>query len=481
MPSKISRDNIFIVALLTSAAVFYLLAYRAYYVGFFNDDAFFVIGARSLLEGRYVELNHPLEPALRTYLPGYPLLLSPLVALFPNTTLPLQIFSMVLVLGGLFLFWKLCGHKPVLILAAINPLTVSLSGTVLSDIPYFFLTPLIFLVARSIWEKRDIKTWTLMMFLAQSACLFRPSGIAFGLALILSLVLTRRFKEASAGMTVALVTFASYWLVNSPTYPREFLTALTQHPWLENIRYYAHNLFVHTLFRWPGVRQESYGSVFIWLTGLFLMGVGIRAQGFKKWHLFFTLYLMIYALIHIVWTKQAGRYLLPIVPIALIYVFIGIDTLSKRPGVSWAVVITSLALAVHPLLRIARASLYEQTAINTPPLKTLEWVKTHTKPTDIFAVESDGRFYLHTGRKTVHLKKKKDAKELYDWLYLNNVQFVALFSNDFIMHTPSKNAPNDPVPLDLLNRQLEARAYFERVFQETDEESAVYRVKGRAN
>lgn len=37
----------------------YLLSLGAYYVGFFNDDAFYLIGARSLLGGNYTELSHP--------------------------------------------------------------------------------------------------------------------------------------------------------------------------------------------------------------------------------------------------------------------------------------------------------------------------------------------------------------------------------------------------------------------------------------
>ncbi|MBI2363248.1 MAG: hypothetical protein HYV15_07695, partial [Elusimicrobia bacterium] len=67
-------------ALFLAAAVLYVLARDAYWVGFFNDDAFYLIGAHSLLQGRFAELSHPAAPPLIQYLPGWPLLLAPLAA-----------------------------------------------------------------------------------------------------------------------------------------------------------------------------------------------------------------------------------------------------------------------------------------------------------------------------------------------------------------------------------------------------------------
>src|SRR5688572_21115691 len=96
----------------------YILALRAYYVGFFNDDAFYIIGSKSLIQGSYRELNQPGAPPFVSYLPGYPLLLTPFSLLFPHTTLPHQLFSVLLTAASLNLFrlyYKDHVSKPVLL------------------------------------------------------------------------------------------------------------------------------------------------------------------------------------------------------------------------------------------------------------------------------------------------------------------------------------------------------------------------------
>src|SRR5262249_13333046 len=74
---------------------------RAYYVGFFNDDAFYIIGARSLLQGRYAELNAPGQPPLVNYPPGTSLLLAPVAFLAGGSLWPYQVFAAAASVAGL--------------------------------------------------------------------------------------------------------------------------------------------------------------------------------------------------------------------------------------------------------------------------------------------------------------------------------------------------------------------------------------------
>lgn len=67
--------------ILLAAAALFWLSRHAYYVGFFNDDAYYLIGAKSLLSGRYAEIHSPGAPPLVNYLPGWPLLLAPVLLL----------------------------------------------------------------------------------------------------------------------------------------------------------------------------------------------------------------------------------------------------------------------------------------------------------------------------------------------------------------------------------------------------------------
>src|SRR5438067_2256867 len=125
--SKKNRTLTFLFFLV--AGLIYILSRHAYYVGFFNDDAFYIIGARSLLQGRYVELNQPGSPPFVNYMPGYPALLAVVAFLFKDTFLNFQLFSMALSLGSLLLLGIWLKNKtsraimiPTLILTAFNPL-----------------------------------------------------------------------------------------------------------------------------------------------------------------------------------------------------------------------------------------------------------------------------------------------------------------------------------------------------------------------
>src|SRR5437660_3946930 len=95
-PKTIGLPGFLIFLLFTG--FLYALAVNAYYVGFFNDDAFYLIGARSLLQGRYVELNQPGTPPLINYTVGYPLLLVPVAALFSDAARPAQLLSFLFLL-----------------------------------------------------------------------------------------------------------------------------------------------------------------------------------------------------------------------------------------------------------------------------------------------------------------------------------------------------------------------------------------------
>ena len=66
---------------LALAAALYLAYLPRFYVGFFNDDARFILAAQSLLQGGYRRLAAPEHPPLNLIFPGYPFLLTLFVKL----------------------------------------------------------------------------------------------------------------------------------------------------------------------------------------------------------------------------------------------------------------------------------------------------------------------------------------------------------------------------------------------------------------
>jgi hypothetical protein len=69
---------------LSAGAVYLYLSPRTY-IGWTNDDAMYVLAARSLATGQYVFLNLPNHPPNTLFFPGLPVFLLPfvLISSFP--------------------------------------------------------------------------------------------------------------------------------------------------------------------------------------------------------------------------------------------------------------------------------------------------------------------------------------------------------------------------------------------------------------
>src|SRR4051812_25463771 len=65
--------------ILMAGFVLYALSFSMYYAGYFNDDASYILGAKSLMMGKYVSLDLPGQPPKTAYPPGFSLFLVPFV------------------------------------------------------------------------------------------------------------------------------------------------------------------------------------------------------------------------------------------------------------------------------------------------------------------------------------------------------------------------------------------------------------------
>jgi hypothetical protein len=210
------------------------------------------------------------------------------------------------------------------------------------------------------------------------------------------------------------------------------------------------------------------------------MGYGLKAEGFGGPRKFPPLYLGIFLVVHLAWSKQAGRYLFPVLPICAIYFFRGTGVLEKRlgfgPWATFGAMALSLALSASPASNIIQTSLWRQTTLNSPPQRTFDWIRKNTGPSEIFATELDGRFFLHTGRPVLHLPKIHEPGRFRSWLQSSRVCYVVLFPNDFIMRTSKGSGPHDPMPLEELKGFLSDQKLYEQVFKDSAEGSEIYRV-----
>lgn len=482
-----------------ACAVLYLLCRRAYYVGFFNDDAFYIIGARSLLHGRYAELNAPGAPPLVNYMPGFSLLLAPVAAVAGAALWPFQLASWALLLAGLRVFAglaeELCPQAPLaaLALAALTPLAVSMSGTVLSDVPLLAGAFAALALARRAWTSDSPRAWAWCAVTAGFCALLRPSGAAVALALALALAAERRWKPAAL-VCAAAAAFVLPFLWRNRFYTGQPLMYFVElsNPYAGagrwaalraavagNLAYYLKFAFETMLLRLPA-SWDWLNAATIGL-GVVAAGYGVADAGLRAWRKAPALFLAVFAAVHLVWAKQAGRYLLPILPLLFAYWLRGIAVIGARLRAGRAAALTAAALALAlmawPDANIVRASLRRDTPVTRPPERTVAWVRGSTPPDAVFAAELDGRFFLLTGRRAVHLRRPAPGETLEASLKAAGARYVALFPDDYALKTAKGDAFDDPLPAGWLMAQLADPSRYQTLFVDSRERAVVLAVK----
>lgn len=476
--------------LLGISAALYLLCLGAYYPGFFNDDAFFVIGARSLLQGRYVELNTPDLRPFDTHPPGYPFLLA-LWSVFGGSLASFQLLSVLLTVASIWLLHRLLkeqGHEDAAFAAAaafaLGPMTASLSGVILSEVLILPLALLVLLLSRVWWKTMTANQALALGALAGWAALARLSAAALWLALCLCLAAERRWRRAAGAAAAGAAVFVPWLLRNSLITGRAETRVSEMLDWqagaaglaasvLKSAAYYGHEAFARALFRcppgWPFVEAAAATA------GVLLLAWGLRAWGLRGERKFPVVFLALYAAVHLLWPYQSGRYLYPVLPLVAGFLFVGAAKAAGR-RLAYGLLAASLFLSAFPVAAVLRASFGRDSVMSRPPERTYGWIRANTPANAVFAADLDGRLHLLTGRRAVHFPARAAREAFESWLKANPVDFALIFPGEPIMRRARGAAGANP----LSPRELEALfadpRKFEPLFRDAQEGAIVYRV-----
>lgn len=213
MQITVGRYKVLILLGVVSAVVC-LLRFDTIPVGAFFDDAHYIVLAESLAAGTgYRLVNLPSTPVEDAFPPGWPLLLTPLVTLFPENYTVLKLLSLLLWLASIFLMYGLFKARlephytlAVVALAAVNPSLVGMTGTVMSEAAYIFFS-LLTLVLFELWrqERRYQSLWLLVLIglAVFYTVLVRTIGLSLLGALLIYLMFKyRRFAIPLVGLLV---------------------------------------------------------------------------------------------------------------------------------------------------------------------------------------------------------------------------------------------------------------------------------------
>ncbi|MDD5628576.1 MAG: tetratricopeptide repeat protein [Elusimicrobia bacterium] len=447
-PSSAPGRPYLIVLLL--AALLYAAQLGRAYVGFLIDDAYYVMAARSLLQGRYTDLVRADTPPLIHFLPGLPLFLAPWVACVAPHWQLLQGLAVALLLAAAALLnrWlegRLTGRQRfwAVLLFAFNPAVVRYCSLVTSEAWFLVLWLLILSRLDAVLgrQPRAGDPWLLALLLGWAA-LTRPEGIILTAAAAwLALSPQRRARLwpalAGAGAIWASWLLRNYWVSrNVSDYLGEWRADLRSGPIWSNWGAVLDCLFVQS----AGLLapQAGYGPwrALVLLGGLALALLGLREflkrcpdpasrAAAAAWGL--------YLAVHLLWRPLDVRYFLPLLPLLSVFLVLGLTLLLGRAGgARWLGWSAAVLLAGTYAVQDARLLL---DGVTTPPSgsgrnPTATWSRVKSLlPEDAPLLSNNGpTVCLYTGHQAYPLPVGiKDADEFLYLLAQKDIRHILLF------------------------------------------------------
>ncbi len=316
------------------------------------------------------------------YPPVYPFLLAPVYKIFGLNLLAAKLLNLSLFLSTIWLLYKHLATRltqPItrlgtIILIALSPWFWSMKNLILSDIPFVFFTVAAILLANKLakLENSNKQYWLLSIALGIT-CYLAYGTRSLGLALPATILLydVLNFRKIRLGTLAALVIFLGFFSlqkyhldVNS-TYVNVMVNhaeqtvsdAETVTPVIRVVKSLLNSTLLH-LKKYPMVLQEYWDngtSVMLRLamgliTGLLALSGYIKLVRQKP--LPSEIFVAVYcSMLLVVPFFQGYRYILPVVPFFILYLFHGIESLasltSKRLAFMFPAAILLLGVASH--------------------------------------------------------------------------------------------------------------------------------------
>ena len=345
-----------------------------------GDNTAYLALARSLLEhGRYLELWDPDRPPHTQYPPGFPAILAAaaLAGLRSWSALKLMMLGFSAAAVGLSHLWMRQRVAPVPALAlgtlvAVAPGLAGESQWVLSDVPFWAVT-----MAALLALERGRTGWG--VGLAFAALGIRTAGLPLILAIVAWLTVRRRWKAAAGTATVLLTLgvawtlrgtdgtgyLAQFWLENpyAPSLGRVGVAGLLERM-VANLDRYGLSILMRTLAGGAGLVGAIGGGALVLAAG----------AGFARrlWQAptpdrpstrpLVELFAVLYSGMLLLWPEQwaSDRFLIPILPVLLVYAADGVGMLPLPRARRWvgAVGVTALLALSAPMT----ATLWEDAA-----------------------------------------------------------------------------------------------------------------------
>ena len=439
------RDPFLLVIILLSLAIGSATLTRGHEWG--DDWASYVMQSKSILSNKtdeFVEHNtftifeSSFQIGPVAYPWGYPLILTPVIALRGVHALTLKLPGLFFFAGFLICFYLLTkdrltrtGSLLLVSLFAFNPTFVKFPDYILSDIPFLFF---IFLGLLLITKLRT-GTWNFIMlgaviffsfFIRTTGIILLASFLAYQALCFYNQPTTR--KTTLINSALALFTFGLLLIITSSVFPNgqgsyfEQLKGLTPAIFKSNITnyFYSFMLFFGTGPTWT--------YIYYMLVVFFLIGAWTQRNADRHIVIFFALYLIAM----LFWPELQGiRFIFPLLPIFVYFAFQGISVVINQlpekyhwfiKGFTYIFWLAIIGIFIFNSGDVAYSNLKDNRKINGPfdPFSSdvYNFIRAETPPNSVIVFYKPRAMRLFTDRDTL-MSTECDRLKLGDYVVIS--------------------------------------------------------------
>jgi hypothetical protein len=413
------------------------------------DGAGYAVLAQAWQSGQgYRAIDHPDRPRHAHFPPGYPLMLALAWRILGKSATSAHVISTVFTLGACLAAWswfrRLVASPVALVLAlalAVNWLWARTGSAILSEPLYMLLSQLTILAFLGAGRRKTLGAGSIIVLSAVlAACLLtRHVAIGLALAVLLDLILRRRWPEAMAiaALSALLVSPWLGWMVmvGSSGGTQASLLVQGESPLAQRV---AHQ-FVFYVQRIPDqltgpfievgtVYQRyaviaSFANLVAVLATAVIVGGWARALARPRRRLAGLVPLCTLAIL-VVWPyTEAGRFLIPLIPNLLIGAVDGLAGLAglfnrKRMGTfqprqsrlkfwaAWLVLAASVPYSAY-MLGTSRTRALKATDRDFDA--ACDWIAVHADRPGPILSRHPGEVFWQTGRQSLEIPREGDA------------------------------------------------------------------------
>jgi len=465
--TKISRKiNILAIVIILAIGGFYIATIREGH-DWGGDFAAYIHHAKNIIEGTdYKDIGWIYDPSRlalepKTYPPIFPLILSPIYKWFGLNLTAMKIEIVLTFLFSLFIiFWTFRNELSprynitMIVLIGFSPYFWGFKDTILSDIPFLFFTYLSLSLIHKAYRSYKSQKPQLLYAILIGLLIYLSYGTrTIGIIFIPSLFIYSaiRFRRKTLFAIIAIFIFSFLAILQNLIFHWE---KSYFHIFLELVSFKTifHNLLSYPKFL-SAILGGGYNKIcryilFLITSGLAIIGYLTRIKNeitiFEVFSLLYVLFIILFPL------TQGIRFLIPLIPLYVFYIFKGSSTIDcfqrgkqiKKFGLGLLIII----------IFISYTGQYTKSAWGFIPegvskkesINLFNYIKEKTAESDIFIFFKPRVLSLFTGRKTAGYPYFKNDSGLWNYFRDINATYIILgpFDSAFLQSFIKRHRDN---------------------------------------